>query len=133
MDEHTIIIISKQIQGEILHNGFLHCRVQFPNLNRGKPCDFMWSINLHFIPFNTITFILLFLFRQCNGEIRLGAVHKLCLQVEGSRWSKKSNFCKLLYHRKCKRRGVGGQKKPNFVNVVCERPLTVEAWFEIRF
>ena len=36
---------------------------------------------------------------------------------------KKSTFCKLLYHRKCKRRGVGGQKKPNLVNVVCERPL----------
>ena len=32
-------------------------------------------------------------------------------------------FCKLLYHRNCKRRGVGGQKKPNLVNVVCERPL----------
>ena len=32
-------------------------------------------------------------------------------------------FCKLLYHRKCKRRGVGGQKKTNLVNVVCERPL----------
>ena len=32
-------------------------------------------------------------------------------------------FCKLSYHRKCKRRGVGGQKKPNFVNIVCERPL----------
>ena len=32
-------------------------------------------------------------------------------------------FCKLLYHRKCKRRGVGGQKKSNLVNVVCERPL----------
>ena len=36
---------------------------------------------------------------------------------------KKPTFCKLLYHRKCKRRGVGGQKKPNLVNVVCERPL----------
>ena len=34
-------------------------------------------------------------------------------------------FCKLLYHRKSKRRGVGGQKKPNLVNVVCERPLMV--------
>ena len=32
-------------------------------------------------------------------------------------------FCKPLYHRKGKRRGVGGQKKPNLVNVVCERPL----------
>ena len=30
-------------------------------------------------------------------------------------------ICKLLYHRKCKRRGVGGQKKPNLVNVACER------------
>ena len=35
---------------------------------------------------------------------------------------KKSIFCKLLYHRKCKQRGVGGQKKTNLVNVVCERP-----------
>ena len=35
-------------------------------------------------------------------------------------------FCKLLYHRKCKRRGVGGRKKTNLLNVVCERPLTVE-------
>ena len=32
---------------------------------------------------------------------------------------KKSTFCKILYHRKCKRRGAGGQKKPNIVNVVC--------------
>ena len=31
-------------------------------------------------------------------------------------------FCKLLYHRKCKRRGVGGQKN-DLVNVVCECPL----------
>ena len=31
------------------------------------------------------------------------------------------NFCQLLYHKKCQRRGVGGQKKPqNLVNVVCE-------------
>ena len=54
---------------------------------------------------------------------KLGGVHKLRLQEEGGRWSKKLTFCKLLYHRKCKRRGVGGQKKPNLVNVVCERPL----------
>ena len=33
---------------------------------------------------------------------------------------KKLTFCKLLYHRKCKRRGVGCQKKTNLVNVVCE-------------
>ena len=45
----------------------------------------------------------------CN--IQLGGVHKLRLQEEGGRWSKKSTFCKLLYHRKYKWRGVGGQKK----------------------
>ena len=32
-------------------------------------------------------------------------------------------FCQRLYHRKCQRRGVGGQKSQNLVNVVCERPL----------
>ena len=58
-----------------------------------------------------------------NFSLALGGVHKLRLQEEGGRWSKKLTFCKLLYHRKCKQRGVGGQKKPNFVNIVCERPL----------
>ena len=58
-----------------------------------------------------------------NLIMYLGAVHKLRLQEEGGRWSKKLTFCKLLYHRKCKRRGEGGQKKTNLVNVVCERPL----------
>ena len=43
----------------------------------------------------------------------------------GGRWSKKLTFCKLLYHRKCKARRVGGQKKTNLVNVVFERPLGV--------
>ena len=57
---------------------------------------------------------------------RQGDVHKLCLQEEGGRWSKKSTFCKLSYHRECKRRGVGGQKKTNLVNVVCECPLTLK-------
>ena len=55
-------------------------------------------------------------------SLMLGGVHKLRVQEEGGRWSKKSTFCKLLYHRKYKRRGVGGQKKKNLVNVVCERP-----------
>ena len=55
----------------------------------------------------------------------LGGVQKLRLQEEGGRWSKKFTFCKLLYQRKCKRRGVGGQKKTIFVNVVFERPLIV--------
>ena len=54
----------------------------------------------------------------------LGVVDKLRLQEEGGRWSKKSTFCKHLYHRRCKRRGVGGKKKTNLVNVVCERPLS---------
>jgi hypothetical protein len=45
--------------------------------------------------------------------------------TRGGGWSKKSTFCKLLYHRKCKRREVGGQKKTNLVNIVCERPLRV--------
>ena len=42
----------------------------------------------------------------------LGAVHELRLQEEGGKWSKKFKFCfcKLLYYRKCKQRGVGGQK-----------------------
>ena len=52
-----------------------------------------------------------------------GAVHKLRLQEEVCRWSKKSTFCKLLFRRKY--RGLGGQKKTNLVNVVCERPLSV--------
>ena len=58
-----------------------------------------------------------------SSFIALGGVHKLRLQEEVGRWSKKLIFCKHLYHRKCKRRGVGGQKKPNLVNKVCERPL----------
>ena len=33
-----------------------------------------------------------------------------------------SIFCQRSYHRKCQRRGVGGQKSQNLVNVVCERP-----------
>ena len=41
----------------------------------------------------------------------------------GGKKKKKYTFLKSLYHRKCKPRGVGGQKKPNLVNVVCERPL----------
>ena len=32
--------------------------------------------------------------------------------------------CQHSYHRKCQRRGVGGQKSQNRVNVVCEQPLT---------
>ena len=36
-----------------------------------------------------------------------------------------STFCQRLYYRKWQRRGVGGHKKPEFANVVCERPLRV--------
>ena len=35
-----------------------------------------------------------------------------------------STFCQSSYHRKCQPRVVGGQKKQNLVNVVCERPLS---------
>ena len=56
--------------------------------------------------------------RHCKG-----AFTNYVYKRRGGRWSKKSTFYKLLYHRKCKRRGVGGQKKPNLVNVVCEHPL----------
>ena len=36
-----------------------------------------------------------------------------------------ATFCQRLYHRKCIRRGVGGEKKPKWpVNVVCERTLS---------
>ena len=68
-------------------------------------------------------FVYIFVLNFCekfeSGEqLWKGAVHELRLQEEGGRWSKKSTFCKLLYHRKCKQRGVGGQKKQNFVNVV---------------
>ena len=62
-------------------------------------------------------------------SLSIGVVHKLRLQEEGGRWSKKSTFCKLSYHRKCKWRGVGSQKKPNFVNVVCERPLILSKMY----
>ena len=31
-------------------------------------------------------------------------------------------FCQCLYHRKCQRSGVGGQKSQSLVNVVSERP-----------
>ena len=36
---------------------------------------------------------------------------------------KMSTFCQRSYHRKCQRRGEGGQKRQNLVNAVCERPL----------
>ena len=61
------------------------------------------------------------IFHQAQRS-RQGAIHQLRLKEEGGRWSKKLTICKLLYHRKCKRSGVGGQKKPNLGNVVCKRP-----------
>ena len=45
---------------------------------------------------------------------------------------KKLTFCKLLYQRKCKTRGVGGQKKSNLVNLVCERPLALITLFLVQ-
>ena len=58
-------------------------------------------------------------------KIGLGGIHKLRLQEEGGRWSKKKTFCQCLYHKKCQRRGVGGQKSQNLVNLVCERPKDI--------
>ena len=46
--------------------------------------------------------------------------------VYKARWvggPKMSIFCQRSYHRKYQRRGVGGQKSQNLVNVVCELPL----------
>ena len=52
-------------------------------------------------------------------NLQLGGIHKLRLQEEGGRWSKKMTFCQRLYHKKRQRRGVGGQKKPKS----CQRSL----------
>ena len=52
-------------------------------------------------------------------QLQLGAVHKLRLQDQVGRWSKNVHFCQRLYHRKCQRRGVGGQEKPKS----CQRSL----------
>ena len=60
----------------------------------------------------------------------LGVVHKPRLQDEVG-WSKNIHFCQRSCHRKCQRRGVGGQKIQNFVNVVCERPLIVKVDMEV--
>ena len=48
----------------------------------------------------------------CCSE-KLGGVHKLRLQEEGVGAQKKM-FCRLLHHRKCKQRGVGGQKEKSY-------------------
>jgi hypothetical protein len=42
-----------------------------------------------------------------------------------------STFCQRSCHRKCQRRGVGGQKKAN--NVVCEQALMVPKLFRTYF
>ena len=66
---------------------------------------------------------------EINYEEAYGVFHKLRLQEEGGRWSKKLTFCKLSYHRKRKWRRVGGQKKSNFVNVVCELLVWATAFY----
>ena len=47
----------------------------------------------------------------------LGGIHKLPLQEKVGRWSKMSTFCQRSYHRKCQRRGVGGQKKAKILSM----------------
>ena len=54
---------------------------------------------------------------------RLRGVQKLRLQKEGGRWSKNRLFVNFHIIENVNGGGVGGQKKPNCVNVVCERPL----------
>ena len=55
-------------------------------------------------------------------------IRRLQAQKKGSHELLQYNmgtFYHRLYHRKCQRRGVGGQKKASLVNVVCEWPLYV--------
>ena len=58
-------------------------------------------------------------------NIPLGAVHKLRLQEEGGSGKKNQFFVNFYTIENVNRGGVGGQKKPNIVNVVCELPPTV--------
>ena len=44
-------------------------------------------------------------------NLQLGVIHKLRLQEEGGRWSKKLAFRQRLYHKKMSTVGAGGQKK----------------------
>ena len=55
-------------------------------------------------------------------QIQLGGVDKLRLQEERDRWSKNRLFVNFYTIENVNGGGVGGQKKPNLVNVVCERP-----------
>ena len=48
-----------------------------------------------------------------NRNKEYGVVHNLGLQEEVGDL-KMSNFCQRSYHRKCKRREVGGQKNPKY-------------------
>ena len=60
-------------------------------------------------------------------------IQRLQAQKKGSHELLQCNmgtFCQRLYHRKCQRRGVGGQKSQNLVNVVCEQPLTESNIYE---
>ena len=84
--------------------------------------DSLVRINLIYLELSEVS-----LFREYyQYSLPQGGVHKLRLQDEVGRWSKMSTFCQRLYHRKCQRRGVGGQKSQNLVNVVCERPLNIK-------
>ena len=60
----------------------------------------------------------------------LGLVHKLRLQDEVGRWSKKMfTFCQSLYPKICQYRGVGGQNKP----LSCQRGLWTTPYAVILF
>ena len=53
----------------------------------------------------------------------MGAVHKLRLQEEGVGGQKNRLFVKFYTIENVNGGGVGGPKKTNLVNIVCERPL----------
>ena len=56
-------------------------------------------------------------------DLPLGGIHKLRLQEEGGRWSKNRFFVNFYTIENVNGEEKGGQKKTNFVNIVCERPL----------
>ena len=60
-----------------------------------------------------------------NRNFPLGGIHKLRLQEEGGRWSKILTFLNFYTIENVNGGGVGGHKKSNLVNVVCERPLSI--------
>ena len=62
----------------------------------------------------------------------LGVFHKLRLQEEGARWSKKLTFVNFYTIENANGGGRWSKKDKSF-NVVCERPLMEIPYFQLRF